>query len=118
MSSIVEPGSLPVHFYAFAVSCALGTLGLMTFGVISYHFVEAGLLTAALVPVVYAVAMAAEAVAAVVTGLAYDRWGAGVLFSLPIMIVAVPALTLANILTIVLVGVLVWGAATGVKTPR
>jgi len=115
ISTVVEPRALPAPFYAFAVSCALGTLGLMTFGVISYHLVTAGLLTTALVPILYAAAMATEAVAALLTGFAYDRWGAKILYSLPVVIVAVPVLTLANTLTVVLAGVLVWGAATGIQ---
>ena len=115
LSVIVEPGALPVHFYAFAASCALGTLGLMTFGVISYHLVEAGLVTTAVVPVLYAAAMATEAVAALATGFAYDRWGAGILYTLPAVIITVPALTLANTWLLVLVGVLIWGAITGVQ---
>jgi MFS family permease len=111
----VEAPALPRQFYAFATSCALGTLGLMTFGVISYHLVKAGLVTTAVVPVVYAAAMGAEAVAALVTGFAYDRWGAAVLYTLPVTIVAVPALTLGSTLTLVLAGVLLWGAVTGVQ---
>ena len=47
---------------------ALGTSGLMTFGVISYHLVDAGLVETAVVPLVYAAAMAVEAVAALGTG--------------------------------------------------
>jgi MFS family permease len=104
-----------VQFYAFATSCALGTLGLMTFGVISFHLVDAGLVSTAVVPLIYAAAMATEAVAALVTGFAYDRWGAAVLYTLPVTIVAVPALTLAHALTVVLAGVLLWGAVTGVQ---
>ena len=111
----VEPRALPAQFYAFAVSCALGTLGLMTFGVISYHLVAAGLVATAVVPLVYAAAMGTEAVAALVTGFAYDRWGAAVLFTLPVTIVAVPALALGGTLGVVLVGVLLWGAVTGVQ---
>jgi MFS family permease len=90
VSTIVEPRALPGHFYAFAVSCALGTLGLMTFGVISYHLVDTGLVRTAVVPLIYAAAMATEAVAALVTGFAYDRWGPAILFTLPALIVAVP----------------------------
>jgi MFS family permease len=115
VSTIVEPRTLPVHFYAFAVSCALGTLGLMTFGVISFHLVDAGLVTTAVVPLLYAAAMATEAVAALVTGFAYDRWGAAVLYSLPAVIIMVPALTLSDTWPLVLTGVLIWGAATGVQ---
>ena len=115
VSTIVEPRALSVQFYAFATSCALGTLGLMTFGVISFHLVEAGLVTTAVVPLIYAAAMATEAVAALVTGFAYDRWGAAVLYTLPVTVVAVPALTLASTLTVVMAGVLLWGAVTGIQ---
>ena len=115
VSTIVEPRALSMQFYAFATSCALGTLGLMTFGVISFHLVDAGLVTTAVVPLIYAAAMATEAVAALVTGFAYDRWGAAVLYTLPITIIAVPALTLASTLTVVMAGVLLWGAVTGVQ---
>jgi uncharacterized membrane protein YjjB (DUF3815 family) len=115
VSTIVEPSALPAHFYAFAASCALGTLGLMTFGVISYHLVDAGLVTTAVVPLLYAAAMATEAVAALATGFAYDRWGAPLLYALPALIVAVPALALSDTWPLVLAGVLIWGAVTGVQ---
>jgi MFS family permease len=115
VSTIVEPRALSVPFYAFATSCALGTMGLMTFGVISFHLVDARMVTTAVVPLIYAAAMATEAAAALVTGFAYDRWGAAVLYTLPVTIVAVPALTLSNTLTVVMAGVLLWGAVTGVQ---
>jgi MFS family permease len=113
--SLVESRALPGQFYAFAISCGLGTLGLMTFGVISYHLVDAGLVTSSVVPLLYAAAMGVEAVAALVTGFAYDRWGAAVLYTLPALIVAVPVLALGDTLAVVVAGVLLWGAVTGVQ---
>ena len=115
MSTVIEPWALPAYFYVFAVSCALGTLGLMTFGVISYHLVDAGLVATAVVPLLYAAAMATEAVAALATGFAYDRWGASILYTLPALIVTVPALALSDTWSLVLAGVLIWGAVTGVQ---
>jgi MFS family permease len=114
-TTIVRPRALSWRFYAFAASCALGTLGLMTFGVIAYHLVDAGLVSTAVVPLVYAAAMAVEALAALVTGFAYDRWGAPILYLLPPVIVAVPALALSSTLGLVVAGVLLWGAVTGVQ---
>jgi MFS family permease len=114
-TTIVQPRALSTPFYAFAASCALGTLGLMTFGVIAYHLVDAGLVSTAVVPLIYAAAMAVEAVAALATGLAYDRWGAPILYLLPPVIVAVPALALSDSLGLVVAGVLLWGAVTGVQ---
>ncbi len=106
---------LPARFHVFAASCAASTLGLMTFGVISYAFVAEGLLSLALAPVVYAGAMAVEALGALATGLTYDRFGARVLYSLPPLVALVPALVFADRLAVVLLGVAAWGLATGVQ---
>ncbi|MCW2845046.1 MAG: major facilitator superfamily 1 [Nocardioides sp.] len=110
-----HPTRLPRAFYVFAVSCAASTLGLMTFGIIGFHLVDADLVRPALVPVVYAVAMAVEAVAALATGFAYDRVGARVLLVLPFLVALVPVLAFADRLSWVLVGIAVWGAAVGVQ---
>ena len=110
-----RPARLPRSFYAFALSCAAGTLGLMTFGVISFHLVDAGLVGAAVVPVVYAMAMGLEAVAALATGFAYDRVGHRVLLVLPLLIAVVPPLAFAGQVWPALLGVAVWGFATGIQ---
>jgi MFS family permease len=106
---------MPRAFRLFAVSCSASTLGLMTFGVMSYAFVEADVVSLAVVPVVYAGAMAVEAVAALGTGFAYDRVGARVLYPLPLLVAAVPALVFTDGLGPVLVGLALWGLATGVQ---
>jgi len=110
-----HPTRLPGAFYVFATSCGASTLGLMTFGIISFHLVDDDLVRPALVPVVYALAMAVEAVSALATGLAYDRVGARVLLVLPLMVAAVPLLALDPRLGWVLAGVVIWGAAVGVQ---
>ena len=106
---------LPREFHLFALSCAASTLGLMTFGLIGFHLSDAGLVRPALVPVVYAVAMAVEALSALATGFTYDRVGARVLLVLPFLVALVPLLALADRLAVAIVGVVVWGAAVGVQ---
>jgi MFS family permease len=108
-------GRLPVRFHLFAASCAATTLGLMTFGVMSLHLVRAGLVTLAVVPVVYAGAMLVEAVAALGTGVAYDRIGGRVLYLLPVLVALVPPLVFAGHLGVALAGVALWGLGTGVQ---
>ncbi|HEY9563187.1 MAG TPA: MFS transporter, partial [Nocardioides sp.] len=81
----------------------------------SFHLVEGDLVTLAWVPVVYAMAMAIEAVAALVTGVAYDAWHAKVLYVLPVLIVFVPVLAFGGSLWLVLLGVAIWGLATGIQ---
>lgn len=109
------PARLPGRFHLFSLAAALTTAGLMTFGVISYRFVEAGLVPLALAPVVYALAMGVEAVAALATGSAFDRWGGRVLMVVPVVVVGVPLSVFSDRLSLVLVGVGLWGLATGVQ---
>ena len=106
---------LPRAFYSFSMAVALTTAGLMTFGVISYRFVDAGLVSEAVVPLVYALAMAVEAVAALATGVAFDRWGPSVLLVVPALVASVPFVVFAEHLGPALVGVTIWGLALGVQ---
>lgn len=108
-------GSLPAPFLRFAVGTSLCTAGLVTFGLLGFHLVQARLVPTAGVPLLYAGAMAAGAVAALLTGEGYDRLGPRVLLLLPPLVAVVLPLALNGGLAAVVVGVLVWGAATGVQ---
>jgi MFS family permease len=106
---------LPRQFHEFSLAVALTTAGLMTFGVISFHFVHEGLMPLAAAPLVYALAMVVEAVAALATGGLFDRHGGRVLLTVPLVVAAVPPLVFAPHLWPVLAGVVLWGAATGIQ---
>lgn len=106
---------LPPTFWVYAVFAGLTMTGFATFGVLSFHLVTAGLLTAAAVPVLYAGAMVVDAVAAVATGWGYDRHGASVLLALPVVAALVPALAFSTAVGPAIAGVLAWGAALGVQ---
>ncbi|MEU4158955.1 MFS transporter [Actinoplanes sp. NPDC026670] len=114
-SGAVDGGRLPRRFHWFAASAAAATGGLVTFGLISYHASLTGRLPVALVPVLYAGAMAAGALAALVSGHLYDRWGARVLYALPVLAAATPALALSGSTAAIVAGTLLWGAAVGVQ---
>jgi MFS family permease len=102
-------------FFRYAVAAALTTGALVTFGIIGYHLTVEGLLPVAAVPVVYAAAMAVEAVAALAVGSVYDLTGPRVLLLVPVLVALVPALALGSALAAVLVGVVAWGFAQGVQ---
>ncbi len=108
-------GGLTVTFVQFAASTALTAFGLVGFGLISFHLTTADLVPLPAVPLVYALGMAVAAVAAIGTGRLYDRLGPVVLVVVPVLATAVPFLSLAPALAAVLVGVALWGAATGIQ---
>ena len=106
---------LPGDFFRYAVAASLTTGALVTFGIIGYHLTVEGIVPVAAVPLVYATAMAVEAVAALLVGWAYDRVGARILLVVPVLVAVVPALALGPTLAVVVAGVVVWGFAHGVQ---
>lgn len=108
-------GRLPRAFWTYAAFTAATTTGFATFGVLSYHLVQRHLLAAAWVPVLYAAAMAVDAVAALASGWLYDRTGPRVLIALPVLTAAVAALAFTNTVAVAVAGSLVWGAALGIQ---
>ncbi|WP_284740312.1 MFS transporter [Amycolatopsis sp. RTGN1] len=110
-----KPTRLPRAFWVYAGFTAVTMAGFATFGVLSFHLVERHLLSPALVPVLYAAAMAADALAALVTGWCYDRIGPRALVALPLLAAAVPLVGFTSSIGLVVLGSLLWGAAVGVQ---
>lgn len=106
---------LSADFFRYAIAASLTTGALVTFGIIGYHLTVEGIVPVAAVPVVYAAAMAVEAVAALLVGSVYDRTGTRVLLVVPVLVALVPALALGSALAAVLAGVVAWGVAQGVQ---
>lgn len=107
--------SLPTSFWMYSGFSAATMVGFTTFGVLSFHQVQQGIVPVAMVPVIYAAAMVADAASALITGWSYDRLGAGVLGALPVLSALVPVLAFADHIAPVVAGALVWGAAVGIQ---
>ncbi|MFF4800653.1 MFS transporter [Streptomyces sp. NPDC001351] len=106
---------LPRAFWVYAAFTAATLAGFATFGVLSYHLVQRHLLPTAAVPVLYAAAMGVDALAALATGWAYDRYGARTLAVLPVLAAGVPLLAFTDTVALTVAGTLLWGAAMGVQ---
>jgi MFS family permease len=106
---------LPRRFWYFAGFTTLTMAGFATFGVLSFHLATRGLVAFAVIPVVYAAAMGVDALAAVLTGLLYDRFGNPVLFALPVCAALVPVLAFGSSTGFAVAGCLLWGAALGIQ---
>ncbi|WP_130494564.1 MFS transporter [Motilibacter rhizosphaerae] len=105
---------LPRRFWHYAAFSATTMLGFSTWGVLTVHLTHRHLVPTAVVPVLYAVAMAAAGAAAVAFGRVYDRVGLRGLLVLPPLAVAVPLLAFSDQRLALVAGAVVWGAATGV----
>jgi MFS family permease len=107
-------GRLPRAFWLFAAASAATSAGLVTFAVIAYHLTQDHVVSIAAVPVIYAAAMGAEALAALGSGWLFDRTRGGALLGLPLLVSAVPVLAFASSPLVAVAGALIWGAAGGV----
>lgn len=110
-----SPARLPREFWLFAAAAGAATAGLVTFAVIGYHLVDDRVTSPALVPVIYAAAMAAAGIAALATGFLFDRVHARVLLVLPFLVAVVPVFAFTDVLPLIMIGVLAWGAANGLQ---
>lgn len=106
---------LPAAFWVYSGFGALTMTGFATFGLVSFHIVEQGILPAPWVPVVYAGVMLVDAVVALATGWLYDRIGPAALVLLPPVCAVLPALAFGSAAVAVLVGAVLWGAALGIQ---
>ncbi|MBM3695804.1 MAG: MFS transporter [Actinobacteria bacterium] len=106
---------LPAAFWRYALFTALSMAGYATWGLIGYHLSVRGLVSAATVPLIYALAMATDAVAALLSGHLYDRYGFRVLALLPVLAGVGTVLAFSNTTAPAVAGALIWGMAMGVQ---
>jgi MFS family permease len=108
----VESG-LPAAFWRYAAFSAATMAGFSTWAVLAYHLTVHHLVSKSVVPVLYAVAMAAASGAAVLFGRVYDRVGLRGLLVLPPLAVLVPVLSFSSAPAGFVTGAVVWGAGMG-----
>jgi MFS family permease len=105
---------LPREFWLYSAFSAATMLGFATWGVLAFHLTHRHVVSAGWVPVLYAVAMATAALAALGSGRMYDRRGLRGLVVLPLLAAIVPLLSFGTSVTAVVVGAGVWGIGMGV----
>jgi MFS family permease len=106
---------LPRVFWVYLAAAALAGAGFADFPLIAYHAQHAGTVSPALIPVLYAVAMAVSGIGSLVLGRLYDRVGMRVLVPLTAVGAAYAPLAFLGGFWAVLAGVALWGLGMGVQ---
>jgi MFS family permease len=81
--------------------------------VLAYHLQVKHVIPSYQIPIVYAVAMGVDAIAALASGWVYDRIGLRGLIVLPLLAAPIPALSFSTNAALIWAGAIVWGAAMG-----
>lgn len=110
---LAAPTRLPARFWQYVGAVALLSAGIASFPLLAFHAQTTGLLDAAQVPVLFALAMFVDGASGLVTGRLYDRRGPLILLAVPLAAIA-SAAAFADDVAWVWVGVAVWGVVNGV----
>lgn len=111
----LNTGGLPRIFWVYLVAAIMVGAGMGGFPLIAYHLQTLGIVSAALIPVFYAVAMGVSGLGSLVFGRVFDRVGMHILIPLTMSsAVALPLIWFGNF-GMSLAGVALWGLGTGVQ---
>src|SRR5258706_11414779 len=106
--------SLPRAVWPYAASGALTAFGFSDYPLIAFHFTKAHVMSAALVPVLYSVAMGASGAGSLVFGRWFDARGLSVLVPGLVVTAAAAPLVFLGDFELAVIGALIWGLALGI----
>jgi MFS family permease len=111
----LETKGLPPVFWVYMVAIALIAAGYADFALIAFHFDKSGLVPAAWIPILYSIAMATDAVAALALGRAFDRIGLWAMVAATLASAAAAPLVFLGDLQAAAVGMALWGIGMGAQ---
>jgi MFS family permease len=111
----LEPAGLPRLFWVYAAAASLIAAGYADFPLIAFHFGKTASFDPAWIPLLYSLAMAADALASLLLGRLFDRIGIGAMIlatcasalAAPLAFLGAPAVAMA--------GVTLWGIGVGAQ---
>ena len=87
--------------------------GVLVFPLMAYHFSAAAVVPDPQIPIFFAVAMATDALAALLMGRLYDRWGLPVIIAIPIANIPIAPLAFSSGYFGALAAAVLWGVSMG-----
>jgi len=106
---------LPRVFWLYTAFTLLSVAGFANFQLISDHLHVQGIVTDAQIPIIYAMAMGVDALAALLIGRTYDRIGLISLLAVPLLTLPIPFLAFSHSYNLVLIGMALWGMVMGIQ---
>ncbi|MCS7169729.1 MAG: MFS transporter [Candidatus Kapabacteria bacterium] len=108
-------GRLPGRFWLYMLFTGTTVVGLPHFALVAYHFKSTGLLSDPAIPIAFGVAMASDAVAALLMGRWFDRLGVRILLAVPVATACSAAAVFASGSVGAWLGMGLWGVVLGIQ---
>jgi len=119
-----DDANMPQSFRVYIVFVFITTLGFISFALVGFHLKKLGIMRDASIALLYAGAMAIDAIFGIVSGILYDRLNASskrknagffVLLAIPILGAFVPLFVFSKTLALIISGVVLFGLVVGVQ---
>jgi len=116
------PDKLSKVFWKYNIFSFVATMGLVNFILMAYHFKAKGILSDAMIPLFYGLAMGLDAVAALIIGKYYDvlkhkrgneNAGLLTLVIIPVISLVIPIFAFSNSPALAMTSILLWGVVMG-----
>ncbi|HMM42855.1 MAG TPA: MFS transporter [Thermomicrobiales bacterium] len=108
-------GGFPRVYWLYMAAVAVVAAGYADFPLIAYYFQQERVLSSSVIPLYFAVAMAADALAALVFGRLFDRIGLRVLMVVSLLAAFFAPLVFLGGASLALLGVALWGIGLGAQ---
>lgn len=102
-------------YWLYLLSSACIAAGYADFPLIAYHLGKQNIAPAAWIPLLYALAMGVDAVAALLFGRWFDRWGLSILIISALLSSLFAPLTFSYRFTLAVLGMALWGIGMGAQ---
>lgn len=102
-------------FFLYLIFVTLSLLGYAHFQIISYHLYVGSVIPQEQIPVIFAIAMGADAISALLIGKGFDKLGPIVLITAPLISLPIAFLVFSYSPALVLIGMLLWGIVLGIQ---
>jgi MFS family permease len=115
VSTTLSSHGFPRRFWTYLTGSCLVAAGYADYPLLAYHFGRSGTVPLAWIPALYGLAMAVDAVVALVAGRLFDRVGMRALVASTIVSAFFAPLALGNGLSFAIAGVVLWGVGMGAQ---
>ena len=112
---LLEPGRLARSFWIYLGAGALIAAGIADFALIGFHFQKASIVSPNLIPVFYAVAMATSALASLLFGHLFDKFGGNIALLAFFISAAFAPFVFLGSSFFALLGMIFWGIGMGAQ---
>ena len=110
-----DKGRLSPVFWLYTIFTLLSVTGYANFQLISYHFKIKSVISNIQIPIFYAIAMAIDAIVALIIGKIYDKIGLMSLISIPLFTALIPIFSFSSNYSLALTGIIIWGTVMGMQ---